>query len=91
MSELVALAALPTGALLLRLRFLDVALAARPGQFVDVRNHAGDSERLPVVGSGAGILEVESPAEASPLHEWLAAHAAVGAPLRVSGPHDRPR
>jgi CDP-4-dehydro-6-deoxyglucose reductase len=90
MAELVAIDALPIGALLLRLRFLDLNLAARPGQFVDVRNHAGNAERLPVVGVGPGILEIESPA-GSALHEWLAQHAAAGAQLRVSGPFDSPR
>jgi hypothetical protein len=91
MAELVAVDALPIGALLLRLRFLDLSIAARPGQFVDVRNHAGDAERLPVVGAGSGILEVESPDDGAPLHQWLAAHAAPGSQLRVSGPYDRPR
>lgn len=91
MCELVAIEKLPLDALLLRLRFVDLSLPARPGQFVDVRNHAGDSERLPVVGASAGILEVESPDDGSPLHQWLAEHAATGARLRISGPHDRLR
>ena len=89
--ELVAIERLPLGTLLLRLRYVDLTLSARPGQFTDVRNHAGDAERLPVVGASSGILEVESPDDGSPLHHWLAAHAAAGARLRVSGPFDRPR
>jgi len=89
--ELVAIEKLALDALLLRLRFIDLSLAAKPGQFVDVRNHAGDAERLPVVGAGAGILEVESPSDGSPLHEWLAEHALPGSQLRVAGPHDRLR
>lgn len=90
-AELVAVEPLPIGALLLRLRFVDSSVAARPGQFVDVRNHAGDAERLPVVGASAGILEVESPDEGGPLHRWLADHAVAGSQLRVAGPFDRPR
>lgn len=90
-AELVAVEPLPIGALRVRLRFVDSSVAARPGQFVDVRNHAGDAERLPVVGAGAGILEVESPDDGASLHGWLAAHATPGVPLRVSGPFDRPR
>jgi CDP-4-dehydro-6-deoxyglucose reductase, E3 len=89
--ELVSIDALPIGALLLRLRFLDLVLAAKPGQFVDLRNHAGDAERLPVVGTGTGILEVESPDDGGPLHSWLAEHAVVGSHLRVAGPFDRLR
>jgi ferredoxin len=90
-AELVAIEPLPLATLRLRLRFLDLTLPAKPGQFVDVRNHAGDAERLPVVAVGAGILELESPDDGSPLHHWLAAHAVPGTPLRVSGPFDRPR
>jgi ferredoxin len=91
MCELVAIDVLALGALLLRLRYLDLALTVRPGQFVDVRNHAGDAERLPVVAVSTGILELESPDDGSPLHHWLADHAVAGAQLRVSGPYDRPR
>lgn len=91
MCELVAIEKLSLGALLLRLRFVDLSLPARPGQFVDVRNHAGDAERLPVVGASAGILEVESPDDGNPLHLWLAEHAVTGSQLRVSGPFERLR
>jgi ferredoxin len=90
-AELVAVEPLPHRALHLRLRYLDLTLPARPGQFVDVRSHAGDADRLPVVGVSAGILELESPDEGGPLHQWLARHAAPGTQLRVSGPFDRPR
>jgi CDP-4-dehydro-6-deoxyglucose reductase, E3 len=91
MGELVAIEKLALGALLLRLRFLDLSIAVKPGQFVDLRNHAGDAERLPVVGASAGILEVESPDDGSPLHHWLGEHAVTGSQLRISGPFDRPR
>jgi len=90
-AELVAVETLPLGSLHLRLRYLDLTLPARPGQFVDLRNHAGDAERLPVVGASPGILEIESPMDGSALHEWLSEHATPGSPLRVSGPFDRPR
>jgi len=79
MGELVAIETLPIGALLVRLRYLDLTLPLRPGQFADLRNHAGDAERLPVVGVSAGIVELESPADGSPLHQWLAANAVPGA------------
>lgn len=90
-AELVAIEPLPHRALHLRLRYLDLTLAVRPGQFVDVRSHAGDAERLPVVGVSAGILELESPEDGGTLHQWLAGHAVPGTQLRVSGPFDRPR
>jgi CDP-4-dehydro-6-deoxyglucose reductase len=89
--ELIAIEPLPLGAVHLRLRYVDLALTLRPGQFVDVRNHAGDAERLPVVGSGTGIVELESPDDGSNLHRWLREHAVTGTQLRVSGPFDRPR
>jgi NAD(P)H-flavin reductase len=91
MAELVAVEKLPLGSLHLRLRFIDLTLPARPGQYVDVRNHAGDAERLPVVGTGPGILEIESPVDGSALHEWLSEHAVPGSPLRIAGPFDRLR
>ncbi len=86
--ELVAIEAQSFGALRLRLHYLDLSLTLRPGQFVDVRNHAGDSERLPVVAASPGILEVESPEDGSALHAWLSAHAAAGSRVRVAGPFD---
>jgi CDP-4-dehydro-6-deoxyglucose reductase, E3 len=89
--ELIAIEPLSFGALRLRLRYLELALTAGPGQYVDLRNHAGDSERLPVVAADPGIIEVESPDDGSPLHRWLAEHAATGCPLRVAGPFDRLR
>jgi CDP-4-dehydro-6-deoxyglucose reductase len=91
MCELVAIEPLPIGDLRLRLRYLDLALTVRPGQFVDVRSHAGDAERLPVVGVGSGIIELESADGGGSLHRWLAEHAVPGTQLRVAGPFDRPR
>jgi CDP-4-dehydro-6-deoxyglucose reductase len=91
MCELVALERLAIGALLVRLRYLDLTLPVRAGQFVDLRNHAGDAERLPVVGMSEGIVEVESPADGSALQVWLALIGVRGARLRIGGPFDRPR
>jgi hypothetical protein len=91
MAELLAIEPLAFGALRLRLRYLDLTLSLRPGQFVDLRNHAGDAERLPVVAVDPGIVEVESPEDGSPLHAWFAQHAVKGSQLRVAGPFDRPR
>lgn len=89
--ELLALEPLAFGGLRVRLRYVDLVLTVRPGQFVELRNHAGDAERLPVVAIDPGIVELESPADGSPLHEWLAEHAVTGNQLRISGPFDRLR
>jgi CDP-4-dehydro-6-deoxyglucose reductase, E3 len=89
--EIVALEPLPLRAVRVRLRFVEGRLDARPGQFVDVRNHAGDTDRLAVIGAGAGILEVECADDGSALAEWLGAHAVAGTTMRVAGPFDRPR
>ena len=75
----------------LRLRFVEGKLEARPGQFVDVRNHAGDAERLAVIGTGTGVLELECADDGSVLRAWLDASAVPGSTLRVAGPFDRPR
>jgi CDP-4-dehydro-6-deoxyglucose reductase len=90
-AEIVSIEALSLGALLVRLRLVAGTLAARPGQYVDVRNHAGDHERLAVTGARPGELDVEAAADASTLREWLGAHAQPGDTLRVAGPFDRPR
>ena len=89
--EIVALEPLPLRALRLRLRFAEGRLDARPGQFVDVRNHAGDTDRLAIIGVGAGVLELECGDDGSVLRAWLDEHAMPGATLRVAGPFDRPR
>jgi CDP-4-dehydro-6-deoxyglucose reductase len=89
--EIVAIEPLPLRALKLRLRFVDGKLDTRPGLFVDVRNHAGDAERLAVIGMGEGIIELECADDGSVLRQWLAASAAPGSALRVAGPFDRPR
>ena len=89
--EIVAIEALPLRALRLRLRFVEGKIEARPGQFVDVRNHAGDSERLAVIGIGTGVIEVECGGDGSHLRAWLDTNAVTGTTLRVSGPFDRPR
>jgi len=89
--EIVAIEPLPLRALRLRLRFVEGKLETRPGQFVDVRNHAGDSERLAVIGTGTGVIEVECGEDGSQLRAWLDAGAVHGSMVRVSGPFDRPR
>jgi NAD(P)H-flavin reductase len=82
---------LPLRALLLRLRFVEGKIETLPGQFVDVRNHAGDAERLAVIGTGMGVIELECGDDGSLLRTWLEATAVAGSILRVSGPFDRPR
>jgi CDP-4-dehydro-6-deoxyglucose reductase len=89
--EIVAIEPLPLSALCLRLRFIDGRLDARPGQFVDVRNHAGDAERLAVIGGGVGVLEVECADDGSVLRSWVQDGAVLGSRVRVAGPFDRPR
>jgi CDP-4-dehydro-6-deoxyglucose reductase len=91
MCEIIAIEPLPLRALRLRLRFVEGKLEARPGQFVDARNHAGDAERLAVIATGAGILELECGDDGSLLRAWLEASAVAGSALRVGGPFDRPR
>lgn len=89
--EIVAIEPLPLRALLLRLRFLEGRVEARPGQFVDVRNHAGDADRLAVIGAGTGVLELECGDDRSVLRGWIDSSAVPGSILRVAGPFDRPR
>ena len=89
--EIVAIELLPMRALRVRLRFVEGRLDVHPGQFVDVRNHAGDADRLAVIGTGAGVLELECAEDGSVLRAWLDADATSGSALRVSGPYERPR
>ena len=89
--EIVAIEPLALRALRLRLRFVEGKIEAHPGQFVDVRNHAGDAERLAVIGTGTGVLELECVDDGSVLRGWLDASAVAGSVLRVAGPFDRPR
>jgi CDP-4-dehydro-6-deoxyglucose reductase, E3 len=89
--EILAIEPLALGALRLRLRILEGAVEARPGQFVEVRNSAGDSERLAVTARRGNELELEAAGDGSILRQWLGEHAVPGAALRVAGPFDRPR
>jgi len=89
--EIVAIEPLAMRALRLRLRFVEGKIEVHPGQFVDVRNHAGDAERLAVIGTGTGVLELECGDDGSVLRGWLDADAVPGSVLRVAGPFDRPR
>lgn len=90
-AELLAIDTLPLGALRVKLRIVAGVFEVRPGQFVELRDPAGDAERLAVIGIGAGILEVESGADGSALRQWLDGKPAAGTVLRISGPFDRPR
>lgn len=90
-AELLSLAALPLQALALRVRIQPGSFHARPGQFVDVRDPAGDAERLPVIGADAEILSLECANDASLLRRWLDSDPGPGAELHLSGPFDRPR
>jgi len=89
-AELVAIFKLPLGALRVQLRLKDT-FDARPGQFVELRNPAGDAERLAVIGAAARIIDVESTPDGSTLRQWLDGNPAVGAGVRIVGPFDRPR
>ena len=90
-AEIVAIEPLPLRALRLRLRFVEGKIETRPGQFVDARNHAGDTERLAVIDTGVGVIELECGDDGSVLRAWLDSSAVPGSILRVSGPFDRPR
>jgi ferredoxin len=81
----------PLGTLLLRFSFVDGSLELRPGQFVELRNHAGDTERLPVVKTGARDFDLEFPDDGGLLHRWFADHARPGSQFLVSGPFSSPR
>jgi ferredoxin len=90
-AELLAIDTLPLGALRVKLRIVGGPFEARPGQFVELRDPAGDVERLAVIGVGAGSLEVESAPDGSALRLWLDGNPAAGTAVRISGPFDRPR
>jgi CDP-4-dehydro-6-deoxyglucose reductase len=89
-AEVLAIEALPLGALLIRLR-INGALQARPGQFVNAANAAGALERLAVIAQRPGELDLEAIDDGSALREWLSKDAAPGSELRLGGPFDRPR
>lgn len=90
-AELLSVSPLPLAALALRLRVAPGSLHARPGQFLDVRDPAGDAERLPVIGSDGDTLSLECANDSSLLRRWLDSEPAPGAELRLAGPFDRPR
>jgi CDP-4-dehydro-6-deoxyglucose reductase len=90
-ADLVSIAALPLGALRVRLRVVAGTFETRPGQFVEVRNSAGDAERLAVVGADGQIIDVESTPDGSALRQWLDGKPTAGGRVRIAGPFDRPR
>jgi CDP-4-dehydro-6-deoxyglucose reductase len=89
--EVLEVSPLPLDALCVRLRIVDGELAMRPGQYADVRNNAGMSDRLAVIGAREGEIDLECLADRSDLRQWLDADAVVGSSLRVAGPFDLPR
>jgi CDP-4-dehydro-6-deoxyglucose reductase len=90
-ATLLGIELLPLDALLVRLRLAGNALAARPGQFVNLKNSRGDEERLTVIGQDASELKLEASPDGSPLREWLDSRPAAGTLLWLAGPFDRPR
>jgi ferredoxin len=90
-AEVLAVAPLAFGGLHVRVRIAAGSIGARPGQFLDARNEAGDSARLAVVAVQANELGLEATADDGALREWLDTPAAARASLRLSGPLDRPR
>jgi CDP-4-dehydro-6-deoxyglucose reductase len=90
-AELLSLSPLPLSALELRVRVPTGTFRARPGQYVDVRDPAGDAERLAVIGSDGDTLSLECLDDSSLLRRWLASGPAPGAELHLAGPFDRPR
>ena len=89
-AQIVTIEPLPLGALRVRLR-IDGGLQARPGQFVNAANTAGDLERLAVIAQRPGELDLEAIDDGSALRNWLARDAVPGSALRLSGPFDQPR
>jgi CDP-4-dehydro-6-deoxyglucose reductase len=89
--ELLEISPLPLSALQVRVRVVAGSISARPGQFLDVRDPAGDAERLPVVASDGDTVSLECAADRSALRRWLDSTPPVGAVLHLAGPFDRPR
>ncbi len=90
-ARLVGVTPLPLRALRVQVQFAGAELRARPGQFLDVRDPAGDIERLPVIESEGDTVSFESAADASPVRRWLDSEPPAGAVLHLAGPFDRPR
>jgi len=89
-AEIIGVDPLPLGALRVRLR-ISGGLVARPGQFVNAANQAGDLERLAVVAQRPGELDLEAADDGSALRAWLGRDAVPGSPLRLTGPFSGPR
>lgn len=87
-AELMLLEAMPLGALRVRARLREGALAARPGQFADLRNAAGDAERLAIIDVHGAELDLEALADGSGLRAWLDTAPAIGTRLWLAGPFD---
>ena len=88
--ELLSIDALPLRALRVRLRILEGGFEVRAGQYVDVRDPAGDAERLAVIAISAEAIDIESTPDGSALRAWLDSSPSPGSSLRVAGPFDRP-
>jgi CDP-4-dehydro-6-deoxyglucose reductase len=89
-AEIVAIEPLPLGGLRVRLK-ISGRLTARPGQFVNAANDAGNIERLAVIAARPGELDLEAIADGSELRAWLAQHQVIGSILRLAGPFAAPR
>jgi ferredoxin len=82
--EILSIEPLPLGAL--RVRVSTSAMIVRPGQYVDATNGSGSVERLAVIGTRLGEIDLEAGADGSALRAWLAADAVPGSSLRLTGP-----
>ena len=89
-AEIIAIDPLPLGALRIRLR-LQGHLAARPGQYLNAANDAGDVERLAVIDQRPGELDLEAIDDGSALRAWIEKVAVPGSGLRLTGPFTGPR
>ena len=89
-AEVIAVEPLPLGALRIRLR-IQGHLSARPGQYVNAANEAGDVERLAVIEQRPGELDLEAIDDGSELRRWLSRDAVPGSGLRLAGPFISPR
>jgi CDP-4-dehydro-6-deoxyglucose reductase len=89
-AEVIAVEPLPLGALRIRLR-IQGRLSARPGQYVNATNDAGDIERLAVIGERPGEIDLEAIDDGSALRAWLETDASPGSGLRLTGPFTAPR
>lgn len=87
-AELLLLELLPADSMRVRARLREGAVAARPGQFADLRNAHGDVDRLAIIDVHGAQLDLEALADGSPLRAWLDSAPVSGTTVWLAGPFD---